>query len=741
MTMISRVAILPLLWIALGSPDSIRAASLGRFLGTFTLDAPRAALAKPSASTAYPMPPEGQRQQAMATVSGDFNASILDAYGWRLIDGFKGFAVLEGNPATLRMLYDAPGILEIRPSRSVHPTMDAARRLSRVDGILNWGNWANPQGVSGKGVIVGFADFGFDTHHPAFLDSAGKTRFLAIWDPNLPKEGNAPYGLGQVRNQSQLQADPNFGQNETDMHGTHVASVAAGSGSGNPYYGVAPDSYLLGVNLSTKNKSNSLESNVIYGIQWMFHVADSLKMPCVVNLSLGNQHSGPHDGTSMFDRFIDSLSGPGHIIVGAIGNDGNKKLHAEMTLGAADTLGSFGKLPAIFDMWGEEGKHFAFQVMLMDSASLAYKTSSVFYSTSALRRRPVFDTLLWTDPNTNMQVPIAVTFQTERANPGNRRPHAELFLEATTKDSLADFKGLWVGFRLVGSSKVHVWNAASSPLQSLGIKGFQEGDNNYSLSEIGGTAKSILTVGAYVSKNVYTNHLGVEFAENIDQKVGELAYWSSHGPTLDGRIKPELVAPGRSITGAMSSRLTRPAVWQLPTIVIWPNHAQNQLTGRYLAVQGTSQAAPVAAGAVALLLEMNPKLTPAQVKTILTESAYKDEFTGALAAPNSLWGYGKMDVAAAVQKIRPIPVSGRLETAAIHPKVSARFVQGNLEVTGLEAEGSVAGRIVDWRGRTLSGLKSVRPGRLALTSPLQAGVYIAVLKTARGSYRLRLIKG
>jgi minor extracellular serine protease Vpr len=740
MTKFSRLAILPVLWIAIGSPTPSLSSSLGEFLGTFTLDAPRSALAKPGASSPYAMPPEDQRQHAMATVSADFDPSTLDAYGWRVVDRFKGFAILEGNPASLRYLYEAPGILEIQPSRSVHPTMDATRRLSRIDGILNWGKYANPQGVNGKGVIVGLADFGFDTHHPAFLDSAGKTRFVAVWDPNLPRERNAPFGMGQVRYQSQLQANPAFGQNETDMHGTHVASLAAGSGAGNPYYGVAPGALLLGVNLSTKNKANSLESNVAYGIQWIFHVADSLKMPCVVNLSLGNQHMGPHDGSSMFDRFIDSLAAPGHIIVGAVGNDGNKKLHAGIKLAAGDTVGSFGSLPAILDMWGEEGKPFGFQVMLVDSASLAYKTSSVFYSTATLRSRPVFDTVLWTNPTTNKQVQIAVTFQTERANAANRRPHVQLFLEATPKDSAVDLKGLLAGFRLVGPGLVHVWNGASTPLHSLGIEGFQGGDNDYTMSEIGGTSKSLLTVGAYTSKNVFTDYLGVEHADIIDQKVGELAHWSSRGPTLDGRIKPEIVAPGRIITGALGSAVTKPWDWQLPAIIIWPNHAQNQLTGRYIAAEGTSQAAPVVTGAVALLLELNPKLTGAQVKTILTESAYKDDFTGPLTTPDSHWGYGKMDVAAAIQKIRPTPVSAGIATAQVHPKVSARFVQGHLEVTGLGAEGTVEGRIVDWSGRTLSGLKSVKTGRFALTSPLQAGVYIAVLKTARGGYRLRLLK-
>ncbi|MDB6036065.1 MAG: hypothetical protein JWM16_6403, partial [Verrucomicrobiales bacterium] len=434
MPMISRTLIVPALSVALvamagiGSSSGNPTGSLGRCLGTLNLVSPRAALAKPGASTVYSLPPEGQRQSAMASVSSDFDPRSLEAYGWRLVNLFKGFATLEGNPATLRLLYEAPGILEIHASRNVQPTMDAARRLSRIDGILNWGPRPNSQGVNGKGVLIGVVDFGFDTHHPAFLDSAGKTRFLAIWDPNLPKERGAPYNLGQVRYQAHLQADPAFGQHESDLHGTHVASCAAGSGPTNPFYGVAPAASLMGVNLSTKNNANDFETNVANGIQWLFHEADSLKMPCVVNLSLGNSHIGPHDGTSMFDRFLDSVAAPGHIIVGAVGNDGDKKIHTSMNLGASDTLGSFSATPVFMDMWGEAAKPFKFEILLLDSASRNYTVSSAYLSTVTLRTRPVFDTITWTNPNTHKAVQIAVTFQTEKANPANQRPHAELIL-------------------------------------------------------------------------------------------------------------------------------------------------------------------------------------------------------------------------------------------------------------------------------------------------------------------------
>ena len=143
------------------------------------------------------------------------------------------------------------------------------------------------------------------------------------------------------------------------------------------------------------------------------------------------------------------------------------------------------------------------------------------------------------------------------------------------------------------------------------------------------------------------------------------------------------------------------------------------------------------------MLELDPKLTGAQIKTYLTQTAYQDEFTGALASPAPTWGYGKLDASATIQKVHPTPVSARQAPPHIHPKVSARFAQGNLDVTGLEAEGSVTGEIIAWRGQTLSELRPAKGGQstaLILSSPLQPGLYIAVLKTARAGYRLRLLK-
>jgi serine protease AprX len=115
----------------------------------------------------------------------------------------------------------------------------------------------------------------------------------------------------------------------------------------------------------------------------------------------------------------------------------------------------------------------------------------------------------------------------------------------------------------------------------------------------------------------------------------ELAPFSAYGTTSDGYAKPELVAPGKNIVSLLS-------------------HANNGLTqikpgniveGRYFRMSGTSTAAPIVAGAVALLLQHEPQLTPDQVKARLMMSAQPFD------TPERA-GAGYLDIYAALQAQR-----------------------------------------------------------------------------------------
>jgi serine protease AprX len=113
-----------------------------------------------------------------------------------------------------------------------------------------------------------------------------------------------------------------------------------------------------------------------------------------------------------------------------------------------------------------------------------------------------------------------------------------------------------------------------------------------------------------------------------------VASFSAYGTTSDGVKKPDVVAPGTNIIARIvNSNMGLAAA-----------HPSNKVGNQYFRMSGTSMAAPIVSGAVALLLQDEPNLTPDQVKYRLTATANK-AWSGYDAAKA---GAGYLDADAAV---------------------------------------------------------------------------------------------
>jgi len=112
-----------------------------------------------------------------------------------------------------------------------------------------------------------------------------------------------------------------------------------------------------------------------------------------------------------------------------------------------------------------------------------------------------------------------------------------------------------------------------------------------------------------------------------------MASFSAYGTTSDGFGKPDLVAPGKNIVSLAVRNST-----------LAQEHPANQVDANYFYMSGTSFSAPIVSGAVALLLQDEPSLTPDQVKYRLKATANKS-WTGYNITKA---GAGYLDIYAAV---------------------------------------------------------------------------------------------
>jgi serine protease AprX len=113
-----------------------------------------------------------------------------------------------------------------------------------------------------------------------------------------------------------------------------------------------------------------------------------------------------------------------------------------------------------------------------------------------------------------------------------------------------------------------------------------------------------------------------------------LPSWTSQGPTAQGLMKPDLIAPGRTIVATRS-----------PGSTVVNDNPKALVGTSYIKGSGTSEAAAVTSGAAALLLAKNPSLTPDQVKAALVTTA---EPLGGVA--RSAQGAGRIQISAALAK-------------------------------------------------------------------------------------------
>ncbi len=638
------------------------------------------------------------------------------------------------------------GISYIQIDEPVKPQMDVARKATKVDSVHGGYGFTYP--FTGQDVIVGVIDFGFDYTHPAFFDTLGtKYRVKKVWELNTTGTPPTGYTYGhEIVGDVAIQAQGT--DNAEQTHGTAVAGMSSGSGWGSTnntkLTGMAFKSEMVFVGVRRDSIGaqwmSSGFSDFIDGVNYIFQYAQSVGKPAVINISWGSQ-SGPHDGSTLMNQACNNLSGPGKIIVMSAGNEGQEQIHIAKTFTASDTVvNTFTTFTDLtykrtwVDVWGETGKTFCGQVTLYKAGVPGNKTGFFCLDDNTHSTYLIGDNGLDT---------CFIEFITSTAE-FNGKPRLTINMFNKTGDS--------TGINISGhNGTIHMWDEYyyygykykySSSFASLNVPGYIAGNSNSTVSDMG-AASSVLMVGAYVSKNKFTNLTGGQ--PSYPYYNNQIAPFSSLGPLANGDVRPDIAAPGATIATAVSSYDTTYQPGKQNAVMLvkefqHPTSGKKYYYGEFL---GTSASSPAAAGIVALMLEANPSLTPKNVKDIIAETAIEDNYTGTIpVGGNNIWGNGKINAYAAVKKARQTnsvyKFSGQKLDCLLYPNPS----NGNfsLDFTGDKTETlkieivNITGAVVasfDWKVDKGLNHHNINTGNLS------KGVYIVKISSTNGSCSIK----
>ncbi len=577
---------------------------------------------------------DGQYIGVTAKVGPAFDKELLSRDGIVVTSQVADIVAMRVPIERLESLQSAPGIVSFSVAHRAQPTMDNTRADTRTDSVQ--AGLGVPMPFNGEGVLIGITDWGFDYTHPNLTKKANP-RIERAWD-QYKTSGPAPagfdYGTEHVGYDA-LKAAKCDTSNlyKYNTHGTHVAGICGGSGLANGHVvGQAPGvHFLLGSWFLD-------ETSWLDQVAWMYKASKEANKRLVINSSWGMYTFSTLDGTSHLSQAINAYADSGIVFVTSGGNNGDCNFHIRHTFTDNDTLRSVASyyssgIGQALIFWGEPTNQ---------SNSGNFKVGFEFVSSDTVFRSPLYSTsdninFLEGDIMTD-SIAYHYDIMTESSNPLNQRPHILMNVSKARNYSL----------RIIciadEGTMVNVWNVANlannagnmgNDFVTGNFAGCVAGDKWYGIGEPACADKTI-SVAAHEADQVIAGQF----------QVGSLAYFSSNGPTLDGRYKPEISAPGVNVVSSISSYCDG----------IDDYHAYQQVVSgghHYIwsKMSGTSMSSPAVSGIVALMLQANPRLTVDEIKEIIFTTARNDKRTGPLHQNDSIslqWGYGKIDALRAV---------------------------------------------------------------------------------------------
>lgn len=611
-----------------------------------------------------------------------------------------------------------PGVERIEGGAPVSLSLDVARSDTKADEVQE--GTGLDIGYDGSGVIIGIIDSGLEYDHINFYDESGNLRIKRVWQQS-DNTGTPPDGFtygSEYTTQSEIEAIKY--DTPTGTHATHVAGIAAGGYKGSDYYGIAPNAEIVYVAFSDD------QTSITDGVSYIYSYAESVGKPVVINLSLSS-FVGARDGTSFFDRVADELQGSGKLMVGAASNYGSRKMHMQGSFSSpTDTVKSFinGNYTLTnydyIEAYGDAGSYLNVKVSLYDLSG-----------NKEIKASPVIATTRYSEYKLTLTEGITgeINIYTETEYFSNR-PH--VFIEKKINNVNSGY-AIALKFSGATGKSVHAWDYLED-FTSNDKTGWTDGDNTYTVSEVGGTGKRIITAGAYCTKL---------FSQIT---LNDISPTSSHGPTLDGRTKPDITAPGNVVVSSYSdSPNIVNSSYYAPYLNAGGTVTANGRTYYYGAMAGTSMSAPAVTGALALWLQVRPDLTPEEAKEIIAETAREDEYTGDTDMTGNTWGYGKIDI---LEGIRSCLKLNSTETIQSDDTENIKLYYSkqseSLKILFLNNIDETILNIYDISGQEIReihyGLSFAGDEYSEPLASLPQGTYIITCRTKTRQYQIKIIK-
>jgi len=410
-------------------------------------------------------------------------------------------------------------------------------------------------------------------------------------------------------------------------HGTHVTGSVLGRGSlstsnttgngGGAYKGIAPDADLCF--LKIEHDTNGGASNA--AINAALDAAVNTYNSDVITMSYGGW-STYHDGSDDMCQQADLSYSQGVPVFMSAGNDANDYRHYSGTVSANSTTGYI---------------------------QVTHNTSNSYIGFN----------LVW-DDGSGRNIDLDISYFDSGYNPITKYQYSFSESSRGTESRQTDTNDtqsagtyyVTISNNSVSSQFFHLYE-----LYADGRSEFPSGiaDPFYTCGSPA-EADNVFAVGAWTTDRSWTAYDGSGYYFSSETN-SDISTFSNRGPRIDGLQKPQLTAPGASV---ISIRDTDVYTSADPYWV--DNNGDTTAPYNYYVMLGTSMSCPMMAGAAALILDRYPTVSPQDIYDALMNNAATDGYTGGV--PNNTWGYGKLDILAAINDDTALPVTLSSFTAA-----------------------------------------------------------------------------